>query len=208
MAASLTSTDLTLDNTSGASIPGTPSAGQTVLYPKDDKLLYYKDDAGVERSANINSGTVVATTSGTSIDFTGIPAGVKRITVMFNGVSTNGTSNLIIRVGSGSILSSGYAGNTGLIRHGGTSNNYTDSTAFIAAAEILAANNYSGAVVLNLIGTNVWSALGNISGDTAARTNLLGGVVPIGAQIDRLRLTTVNGTDAFDLGSVNISWEF
>jgi len=48
MAASLTSTDLTLDNTSGASIPGTPSAGQTVLYPKDDKLLYYKNDAGQE----------------------------------------------------------------------------------------------------------------------------------------------------------------
>lgn len=48
MAASLTSTDLTLGNTSGASIPGTPSAGQTVLYPKDDKLLYYKNDAGQE----------------------------------------------------------------------------------------------------------------------------------------------------------------
>ena len=48
MAASLTSTDLTLDNTSGASIPGTPSAGQTVIYPKDDKLLYYKNDAGQE----------------------------------------------------------------------------------------------------------------------------------------------------------------
>ena len=48
MAASLTSTDLTLDNTSGASIPGTPAAGQTVLYPKDDKLLYYKNDAGQE----------------------------------------------------------------------------------------------------------------------------------------------------------------
>jgi len=59
MAASLTSTDLTLDNTSGASIPGTPSAGQTVIYPKDDKLLYYKDDAGVERLVNVTAGTVV-----------------------------------------------------------------------------------------------------------------------------------------------------
>ena len=55
MAASLTSTDLTLDNTSGASIPGTPSAGQTVIYPKDDKLLYYKDDAGVERLVNVTA---------------------------------------------------------------------------------------------------------------------------------------------------------
>jgi len=76
MAASLTSTDLTLDNTSGASIPGTPSAGQTVLYPKDDKLLYYKDDAGVERLVNVTAAVLglgvdqtwqsVSRTSGTS----------------------------------------------------------------------------------------------------------------------------------------------
>jgi len=33
----------------------------------------------------ITSGTAVASTSGTSIDFTGIPSWVKRITVMFNG---------------------------------------------------------------------------------------------------------------------------
>ena len=56
MAASLTSTDLTLGNTSGASIPGTPLAGQTVIYPKDDKLLYYKNDAGVERRVDADLG--------------------------------------------------------------------------------------------------------------------------------------------------------
>jgi len=59
MAASLTSTDLTLDNTSGASIPGTPSAGQTVLYPKDDKLLYYKNDAGVEQKVSLGLASMV-----------------------------------------------------------------------------------------------------------------------------------------------------
>jgi hypothetical protein len=74
MAASLTSTDLTLDNTSGASIPGTPSAGQTVIYPKDDKLLYYKDDAGVERRVDAGLGYMlvrdekaVGTAGGTNI---------------------------------------------------------------------------------------------------------------------------------------------
>jgi hypothetical protein len=77
MAASLTSTDLTLDNTSGASIPGTPSAGQTVLYPKDDKLLYYKDDAGVERRVDAGLGYMlvrdekaVGTNGGTSTSTT------------------------------------------------------------------------------------------------------------------------------------------
>jgi len=71
MAASLTSTDLTLDNTSGASIPGTPSAGQTVLYPKDDKLLYYKNDAGQElppgKVVQIKSTQTGAVASGTGV---------------------------------------------------------------------------------------------------------------------------------------------
>ena len=49
------------------------------------------------------SGTAVASTSGTSIDFTGIPSWVKRITVMFNGVSTSGTSFKQIQIGSGSV---------------------------------------------------------------------------------------------------------
>jgi len=33
------------------------------------------------------------TASGTAVDFTGIPSWVKRITVMFSGVSTNGWAN-------------------------------------------------------------------------------------------------------------------
>lgn len=53
MPALIASTNITLDNTSAINIPGTPVAGQTVLYPKADKLLYYKDDAGVERGVSI-----------------------------------------------------------------------------------------------------------------------------------------------------------
>jgi hypothetical protein len=79
MAASLTSTDLTLDNTSGASIPGTPSAGQTVIYPKDDKLLYYKNDAGVERLVNITGATTAITKVFTSSNQTITSAGTLTI---------------------------------------------------------------------------------------------------------------------------------
>ena len=39
--------------------------------------------------------TAQNTTSGTSIDFTGIPSWVKRITVMFQGVSTTGSSQVL-----------------------------------------------------------------------------------------------------------------
>ena len=62
----------------------------------------------VMNASVITSGTSQASTSGTSIDFTSIPSWVKRITLMFNGVSTNGTSNYQIQIGSGSVTTSGY----------------------------------------------------------------------------------------------------
>ena len=67
------------------------------------------DGSNLNTIGVVNSKTAVATTSGTAIDFTGIPAGVKRITVMFNGVSTNGTSNYLLQLGSGSVQTTGYS---------------------------------------------------------------------------------------------------
>ena len=57
--------------------------------------------AGTPSGSIITSMTAQASTSGTSIDFTSIPSWVKRITVMFNGVSTNGSNNLLIQIGLG-----------------------------------------------------------------------------------------------------------
>ena len=206
MAASLTSTDLTLDNTSGASIPGTPSAGQTVIYPKDDKLLYFKDDAGVERSANINSGTVVATTSGTSIDFTGIPAGVKRVTVMLLGVSTNGSSLVQLQVGSDSVTTSGY--NSSGSTNGATTANI--GSGLLVQGRASNTNQIRGALTLSLIASNTWVYSGTTQPNPSSNdVYMLAGSTPaLAGALDRVRLTTANGTDAFDLGSVNISWEF
>ena len=59
----------------------------------------------------ITSGTAVASTSGTSIDFTSIPSWVKRITVMFQGLSTNGASEYVVRIGDSSgVAATGYTG--------------------------------------------------------------------------------------------------
>ena len=75
--------------------------------------------------APIVSGTAVASTSGTSIDFTGIPSWVKRITVMLNGVSTSGTSIVQVQIGSGSPTTSGYTDAIGFF---GNTNNTGLST--------------------------------------------------------------------------------
>ena len=74
----------------------------------------------------ISRGTTVASTSGTSIDFTGIPSFVKRITVMLNQVSLSGTSNVCIQLGtSGGVdTASTYVGAT---QNGGGASYFTTS---------------------------------------------------------------------------------
>jgi hypothetical protein len=40
-----------------------------------------------------------------------------------------------------------------------------------------------------------------------ARNNSIGGFVPLSGTLDRVRITTANGTDTFDAGSINILYE-
>ena len=62
-------------------------------------------------SSVITSGTSVASTSGTYIDFTSIPSWAKRIVILINGVSTSGSSPLLIQAGpSGGVDTTSYNG--------------------------------------------------------------------------------------------------
>jgi hypothetical protein len=146
--------------------------------------------------------TAQATTSGTSKDFTGIPSWVKRITVMFSGVSTSGTSNLLIQIGSGSFQTSGYISNA-------TSSSPVGSTAgFLTTASNAAAYTTVGAVMLTTLGSNVWSEAGNVAPNAGTNSaSSSAGNVTLSGTLDRVRITTVNGTDTFDAGSINILYE-
>jgi hypothetical protein len=148
----------------------------------------------------ITRGTAVASTSGTSIDFTGIPSWVKRITVMFNGVSGNASSNLLVQIGSGSVTTTGY------ISSGGYGGGATSSTAGFVVWIDVASYALSGQMVFTLLASNLWVAshVGKVSTGQCA---FGGGSVTLGGALDRVRITTVNGTDAFDAGSINIMYE-
>jgi len=157
-------------------------------------------------SSVITSGTAQNSTSGTSITFTGIPSWVKRITVMFNGVSTSGTANYLFQTGSGSITSSGYASCSGVI-YGTTPVTSTSTSGFVLDST-LAANVFSGSLILTTLGSNIWVANGvfsNIVGTAQALT--VAGTVTLSGVLDRVNITTVNGTDTFDAGSINILYE-
>ena len=161
--------------------------------------------------APIVSGTAVSA-SGTSVDFTSIPSWVKRITVMFSGVSTNGTSAITVRLGdSGGVETTGYAGITIGIGAGGSVAPSALSSGFqiCDAAVAAAAATWSGQLIINQLNssTNTWSASGGFGRGDSAITGFSQGAKSLSDTLTQVRITTVNGTDTFDAGTINILYE-
>jgi hypothetical protein len=154
-------------------------------------------------------GTPVATTSGTSIDFTGIPAGTKQIVISFKNVSLNSTSQLLIQLGdAGGIETTSYTAITAQLDT--VVSTLFSSTGFRIRVAGSASNQLSGSVTLILENSTTfsWAATG-IVGDTANNTDSMAvvcGVKSLSATLDRVRITTANGTDTFDAGEINIAY--
>ena len=152
-------------------------------------------------------GTAVATTSGTSIDFTSIPSWVRQITVMFTSVSTSGTSPVQIQLGdSGGIETTGYTGTAVAIISTNTLSiaSYTSGAVLIG---ILATTVRSGSMVITNIDGNQWQFSSINANDDSGFLGWTSAIKTLTATLDRVRLTTVNGTDTFDAGLVNIIYE-
>lgn len=163
-------------------------------------------DGKLDKSENINLGVSVAA-SGTFVDFVGIPEGVKRITVMFGGVSTNGTSNWLIHVGSSlGFKTSGYVGSCS--NQAGTS--VVNSNGFLVNITAIATDSMWGNAVISKTGGNATqvNCVGILANGAVGNQRYFGGATTIGETLDRIRITTANGTDQFDAGQINISWEF
>jgi len=191
------STVLTLPAVSGTVI--TTATGQTLTSP-----IISGTPSGV---GVLTSGTAVASTSGTSIDFTGIPSWAKRITVMLNGVSTNGTSIIQVQLGdSGGIENTGYLGSNGQFVAAIVSNT---TTGFGIGTSSGSTGGFNGALYISLLNSasNIWVCTGNIGDSTNNLIQFVAGSKSLSATLDRIRLTTVNGTDTFDAGSINIMYE-
>ena len=152
----------------------------------------------------IGSGTAVASTSGTSIDFTSLPAGLKRITVMFNGVSTNGTSIIQLQLGSGSFTTTGYVSSGSNLS--GSVSTTSSTTGLIIAGAAAASDLRSGSFVLTNLSSNIWTMTG-AAYIASGFGSVCSGMISLGGALDRVRITTVNGTDTFDAGSINILYE-
>jgi hypothetical protein len=128
---------------------------------------------------------------------------------MFNGVSTNGTSQVRIRIGpSGGVETSGYLGTSQTaLASASNTQNFTAGFDLYDGAAAAAVRN--GMFILSLLDstTNTWTAMANIGQSNEARSIVLGGVKPLASVLSILSVTTVNGTDTFDAGSINILYE-
>ena len=164
------------------------------------------DGNGLLTTGLINSATAQASTSGTSIDFTGIPAGVKRITVMFNGVSTSGTSYWLLRLGTGGVPET--TGYDSLGNNLQTTNSLITSTAgfisYINRSDYLV----SGAMVVTNVSSNIWVCSGLLGSTAGLNTQFsTTGTKTLAGVLNMIRVTTVSGADTFDAGSINILYE-
>ena len=166
--------------------------------PTQQSVKAYTD---TKVAAVITRGTEVATTSGTSVDFTSIPSTVKRITVMFNGVSTNGSNDYIIQIGdSGGIENTGYVSESS--DRGGDA---TSTEGFILTRASTSTSACYGIATICNFSSNSWISSANISITDIVSSSA--GSKSLSATLDRIRITTVGGTDTFDAGSVNIMYE-
>jgi hypothetical protein len=149
-------------------------------------------------------GTPVATTSGTAVDFTSIPSTARVIIISFNGVSLADTTNMRVQIGdSGGIETTGYTGQTAqtgsssLVSY---SAGFDDNFASATAARL-------GTLALSLAdsSTNLWTINGALSSPASSQdSRIFAGTKALSAALDRVRITSTNGTATFDAGAVNI----
>lgn len=200
-AATLTTSGISTPQATIGSITGVLKATSGVVSQAVAGTDYLTSSSG----GSITLGTA-QTASGTAVDFTGIPSWVKRITVMFNGVSTNATIRQLIQIGSGSIQTTGYSSGS---RETTTTGVSAISNAGFIIESISSVNLLFGHMMLTLISPNTYVSSHcfyfNQTGNAFAIVG--GGAVSLSGILDRIRITTVNGTDTFDAGTINISYE-
>jgi hypothetical protein len=157
---------------------------------------------GTLTATGLTLGTATASTSGTNIDYTNIPSTVKRIVIMFRGVSVDAGSVIIVQLGdSGGIETSGYVG---VIEGSAWSGSGIPVDSASGATRV-----YDGTITITLADAsdNTWmAAIATARGDTNA-TNMGAGYKALSATLDRVRITSVSGAANFDAGKVNILYE-
>ena len=199
----------TLNATTSSGLVATPDNSGDIALQSNGTTKLTVSSAGVY--GQITSATAQASTSGTAINFTGIPSWAKRVTVILNQASLNGSSPMQVRIGtSGGVESSGYFGTattTQSTNVGGYSSRLSNGfqTGYEGGAQL----NISGLMTIVLVGSNTWCATWNFGSNNGDSGYIMwgGGSKALSGTLDRVQVIASNGTDAFDNGTINIFYE-
>lgn len=199
---------LTLTHGASLLLPGAAD----IITAVNDIAVFRGDASGVVRCVDYRIALIpplasrletITTANIASLNFLALPSWVRKITFLFQGLSTDGTSNQILQLGdSGGIETSGYSGSVS--DHTTVS---AISTAGFNLDRVTAATSVlHGELTLTLMdpANNIWVCKGSSGNSDTAGMNDVTGSKALSGTLDRLRLTTVNGTDLYDGGTVNV----
>jgi hypothetical protein len=191
---------LSADNTGVLELKTGTGAGTTAISISASQVV-----TGTAGNLMLLSSTVIPTTSGTGpFSFINIPSWVKRITVMFNGVTAS-ASSLLIQIGSGSYSSSGYVGGGVTIATSGVTAQ-TGITAGLLGSVTLSTGTNNGTIVLTNITGNTWTGT-TVASRSDGLSVTYNGTIALGGVLDRVQVTTITGTATFSAGNINILYE-
>jgi len=194
----------------------TPAAGRGEVWVKSDtpSSLYYTDDAGNDFAlvdsgllAGPTVGSVQASTSGTDVTFSSIPAGISQIEIIFDNVSLSGGDLMLIQLGdSGGLENTGYTSVT--TSHGTSSNTQTAKTDGIYI-DVAAVSDYNrtGSIFITNVNGNVWVASGSTYSNTGAtiQNNTTAARKELSAVLTQIAVLA-DGSNTFNGGQVNIRY--
>jgi hypothetical protein len=190
--------------------PATVSSNLTWTLPATDSTgtqALVSNGSGTLSWGNTTTLSTAVAVSGTSVDFLSIPSWVNKINVMFDGVSSSGISEWLLQIGDSSgIDTTGYVSSGSSLSDGATATVEASTSGFILT-NTSASNKFSGLVFLYRMTGNTWVVSGSIGSEASTdRMLTTAGSKTLTATLDRIRLTTVIGTDTFDEGTLNISY--
>ena len=158
----------------------------------------------------LTSGTVVTAPAGATVNFTGIPSWVKRIAVMFSGVSLSASVYPILRLGtSAGVSTTGYLGAAQFCTNSGIAGIALTTGFVIYDNSPSLSDLHNGTITFTLLdsATNTWTASGVITRSNNITTSWIAGSVELAGTLDRVQLTTVAGTATVDAGTINIIYD-
>ena len=176
--------------------------------------VYYETASGAPAANTVSSDAIVLldpkTATGTSVEFTDIPADAYEITLMFNGVSLSGTNNFMIQLGT----SSGYivSNYESLSQTEGGGDEGTSDSSFIIRS-VSGGHTHTGSMLIKKASSTSYIQTGSFAtGPNTGNSPVEGGTQTYGSlssvsgTVNRLKVI-LSGTNTFDAGSFSLSYK-